>query len=58
MYKTETDYEENLVVKLFAICSFNYYVHVFYVAFLKGRLEKEAFEIFTYYRLSLIAQSI
>lgn len=48
MYKTETDYEENLVVKLFAICSFNYYVHVFYVAFLKGRLVKEA-EIFTYY---------
>lgn len=37
MHRTETEYEESLIFKLFVILSFNYYFQAFYIAFLKGR---------------------
>lgn len=39
MFRTESEYEESLIVKLFIILAFNYYSHAFYIAFLKGRFE-------------------
>jgi hypothetical protein len=37
MHRTETDYEESLIIKLFVFLSFNYFSHAFYIAFLKER---------------------
>lgn len=37
MYRTNTEYEEELSTKLFVILSLNYYFHAFYIAFIKGR---------------------
>jgi len=39
MFRTEIEYEESLIVKLFIMFSFNYYSHAFYIAFLKGRFK-------------------
>ncbi|RNA27911.1 anoctamin-7-like [Brachionus plicatilis] len=39
MFRTESKYEESLIVKLFIILAFNYYSHAFYIAFLKGRIK-------------------
>ncbi|CAF0843667.1 unnamed protein product [Brachionus calyciflorus] len=38
MFRTESEFEDSLILKLFIILSFNYYSHAFYIAFLKGRI--------------------